>query len=379
MRHEMRPDPAKHLAHRRVGIARHHEGVEPQGWRHHAKLGGHDDDHAPPDRVIAEAQHHRHHDRHGQHEDRHLVEEGAQQDVDQHQHDDDAPARQRQLSDPAHQALSGLRHRKEGREHMRRHHDERDHAGGARGLGEDLVDLGRGAAGAGEIQDRRPEGAKRRGFAGRGHATIYGAGHRQHQQQHRPDQPQQVDLFAQRHLFADRRALGLLPGEEIHRERDGRGHDDARNDARHQHLRDAHIGQKAVDDHRHARRDQHRQRTRDRHHAGGHRALVIVFQHRRKRGRGQGRGGGGRRAADRPEPGTGQRRGDPQTASHPAEPRRGSAEQVVGDAGFEHQLGHQQKHRHGDELAGDRGLTREGGQDCHHRQLAPDHVEPDGT
>src|SRR5690349_8320908 len=67
-----------------------HEHVHPDRWMDQAKLDGHDDDDAEPDRVEAEMGHHGEDDRHGQDDHGHGVHQAAQQQV--HQHDENQHA-----------------------------------------------------------------------------------------------------------------------------------------------------------------------------------------------------------------------------------------------------------------------------------------------
>ena len=201
------------------------------------------------------------------------------------------------------------------------------------------------------------------------------ARHHAEQQQHRADDPEHAEFFHERDGWRRRCARRILPGKEPDGCHDGEGHKDTGDDAADQQRADIHLGEQAVDHERDRWRDQHRQRARDRDHAGGHFGFVSLLQHRRQAGRRERRRRSRAGAADGAETGAGQGGRHAQAAGNPSHPGGSRLEQIVGNAADQHEFGHQQEHRDGDQFIGCHGRQRRGLQDARQDRHAADQVE----
>ena len=170
--------------------------------------------------------------------------------------------------------------------------------------------------------------------------------HQHGQHQHRHDAAQSAEFDRPRRaLLQRRRKLRAQYHFQDHGGGEQDRHHDARQDAGDEQVADRCLGEDAIDDHRHARRDEDAERAARGGRPERERLVVAALDHFRHRHRTDGRGGHRAGAADRGKNRASEYGRDGQRTGKPAQPHMRGAKEIVPDPGRRQCLAHQHEQR----------------------------------
>ena len=208
-----------------------------------------------------------------------------------------------------------------------------------------------------EADDQRIDARDRAGLGRGEHAGQDAADDDQRCEQAGPCRsdrmPQRAQIEARRHL-AQLRILRVI-GVELHGRHQREADQDAGDDAAEEQPADRDLRDRAIDDHRHARRDDRAHRPGGRDQGGGEARLVAGLLHRRDDDRSDRRRVGGRRAGDAGHHHAADDRGVREPGAEMADQRAREIDELPADAARRHdragkdEVGHRQQ-REGVEL-----------------------------
>ncbi len=250
-------------------------------------------------------------------------------------------------------------------EQGRPENDAEHHRGGARRIGEDLVDVRQSQAAARHGEEQRRHRADS-GRLDRGEETaIDAAHHHAEDHQHRPQRAQQRGGVHLLGLVGQWRHGRVAPHAVLHCCHVAHDRDKAWDDARGEQHPDVRLRRHAIHHHDDGRRDENAERAARGDRCRRQRVAIAQAPHGRNGHLAHRRRGGHAGAADGPETAASRYGCHGQPAAAAADDGLGCAEQVARDPGARHQIAHQHEQRQHDEGVDERGIPRDVG---HHAE-----------